>query len=172
MMSSKRETETRGRGDAAGRRRRRGSLIFVIYLSLVGFACRGGAGETSVNQAEPPPAPSTPEKKVDDFQDNLDSVQRAGFDFIYGFRRPDGGVFTSEDKKYLKDNSPPETNQWRLTEDEKGVVAGSNYKFFPQNLEALRKRFVVEDYSKPSDESAAENSNGESVNRNSNGVKK
>lgn len=145
-------------------------LMLAVSLTLFGFmACRGGEKPT-VNTAAPA---ATPEKKVDDFQDNLNSVQRAGFKFIYAFRRADGGIFNGEDKKYLKDNSPPETNQWRLTEDEKAVIAGSNYKFFPNNLEALRKRFAVEDYSKPElvEENVNTNLAGENATANSNGVK-
>jgi hypothetical protein len=142
-------------------------LSFAMFLSLINLSC-GGGEETTVETTKATP---TPKKKVDDAQDNLSSVQRAGFAFIYVFRRADGEVLTGDDKKYLKENSPAETNQWRLTGDGKTVVAGSNYKFMPEHLDALRTRFVVEDYSKPADENVNKSATGESNNKNSNSVK-
>jgi hypothetical protein len=136
--------------------------IFAISLSCLGFACQS-AERTVVNVAAPTPSP---EKSADDFQERLTSVQTADFDFIFAFRRPDGGVFTSEDKKFLKDNAPRDTNRWDLSADGKTVIAGSNYKFPPERLEALKKRFNVEDYSKTIDQSS-NNQNSNSVNSNS-----
>ena len=104
-------------------------------------------------------------------QENVNSMQRAGFTFIFAFRRPDDDVFTSDDKKYLKANSPADTNQWRLTEDGKAVIAGSHYKFFPKHLESLRKRFTVEDYSAPVEENSSKDSADENTGGNSSSVK-
>lgn len=140
------------------------ALSFVVFLSLPGFACRGNE-ETKVNVNK---TASKPERKVDDFQEILKSYRTAGFKFIFAFRRFDGDVFSGEDKKFLKDNSPTETNRWNLTEDGKIAVAGSNYKFPPVNLEALKLRFTVEDYSTQSGDSGDKNTNG---NQNSNSVK-
>lgn len=142
-------------------------LSLVMFLSLINLSCRSD-GEAPVETAKATP---TPEKKVDDVQDNLSLVQRAGFAFIYVFRRADGEALTGDDKKYLKENSPADTNQWRLTEDGKTVIAGSNYKFMPEHLDALRARFVVEDYSKPLNENVNKSPTGESNNKNSNSVK-
>lgn len=82
-----------------------------------------------------------------------------GFDFAYVFTRKDGGVFTGEDKAFLKNNSPSETNQWRLTKDEKTVIAATNYRFPPESLEILQTRFNVEDRSRKSEENSNANSN-------------
>ena len=110
--------------------------------------------QTVLNDRQPTPEPtaeSTPIIPVDDFAERLKSVQTGGFDFVYVFRRKDGEVFNSEDKKYLKENLPPDTNQKQLTSDEKALIIGSNYIFPPENLDALKKRFKMEDYS-PKDE--------------------
>ena len=143
------------------RRRSIGKLFssVVIFLSLLGFACQGGEEK----QIEINAKASTPEKKIDDFQEILKSFQTANFNFIFAFRRPDGEALSSDDKKFLKEYSPVETNRWNLTDDGKIAVAGSNYKFPPESLEILRLRFTVEDYSKPGGDGKVS-----SVNQNSN----
>ncbi|MGI8470360.1 MAG: hypothetical protein ACR2N3_18120 [Pyrinomonadaceae bacterium] len=119
-------------------------LSLAIFLVSSGFGC-SRVEENAVNNASPTPAAA--EKKTDDFPESLASVQTGNFDFVYVFRRPDGASLTGDDKKFLKGNSPPYTNQWVLTNDGKTAIAGSNYKFMPENLEALKKRFTIEDHS-------------------------
>jgi hypothetical protein len=106
------------------------------------------------------PAPSMMENRtvtplpVKESEEKLTSLEREirdadSFSVILVFKRKDGGVFTGEDKKYLSANKPANINRAILTDDEKAVVIGSNFLFPPEKLEALRKRFVVEDHSKP-----------------------
>jgi hypothetical protein len=132
-------------------------LAFTIFISgAMLTACQSSENSGAVN------ATPTPEVKRDYFQDALGSVQAGGFDFILAFRKIDGEPFSSDDKKYLKDNAPRDTNRWNLTEDGKTAIAGSNYKFTPANLEALKKRFTIEDFSPPKEE----NSGGDEQNSN------
>jgi hypothetical protein len=141
------------------------SLSAVIVASAVG--CRSG-GEVAANGNL---KAATPEQKVDEFQEILRSFDTAGFKFVFTFRRPDGEPLSSEDKSFLKEYSPTETNRWNLTEDGKTAVAGSNYRFPPESLNILRFRFTVEDYSKPGEDSGNKNSNidqNSNVNKNSN----
>lgn len=107
------------------------------------------------------PAPSMMEKsatplpivesteKLTSLQREIRDMETANFSVIFVFKRKDGGIFDKEDKKYLSANKPVDANRFISTDDEKAFVAGSNYKFPTGNLDALRKRFVVEDYSKP-----------------------
>lgn len=118
-------------------------LVLLVFSITNSFACRN-VEENTANTASPSP---TAEKKTDDFEGSLASVRTGNFDFVFAFRRPDGDVFSSDDKKFLKANAPSDTNQWVLTGDGKCVIAGSNYKFMPEHLAALKKRFAVEDYS-------------------------
>ena len=134
-------------------------IPFLIFL-LVALGCQ--PSQTVLNDRQPTPEPSvasTPEIPVDDFQERLKSVQTGGFDLVYVFRRKDGNVFDAEDKQYLRENLPPDTNQKQLTSDNRALIIGSNYIFPLVNLDALKKRFKIEDYS-PKDESNKEsNSN-------------
>lgn len=136
-------------------------LFLAFALSSFSFACE--SAEKVEIKATPAP---TPEKKRDEFQDAFKSVEVGGFDYIFVFRRPDNEPLTSEDKTYLKANSPADTNRWNLTEEGKIAIAGSNYRFTSKNLAALRKRFVVENRSKVQDEETDENINVSNVNSN------
>ena len=131
-------------------------INFILLLGVFSFACQTTA-EKPV--ADLPQAAAATEKTPDDFDEGLSFVQAASFDFTFVFRRADGGILTAEDKKFLKDNSPRDTNQWILTADGKTVIAGSNYKFTPENLKTLSRRFKVENLSRMIDENPADNSN-------------
>lgn len=124
---------------------------FLILIALLAAGC-GGAAETPAPNAPAPSASSngsavSTEKTVDDFEKRLDGVRTANFSFILVFRRPDGAPLPGEDKRFLKENSPSDVNQWVLTADGKTVIAGTNYKFPPESLEKLKTRFTVEDLS-------------------------
>lgn len=100
------------------------------------------------------------------FARDLETMRTANFDFIYVFRRKDGALLDADDKKYVKLNSPIETNRFILSDEDKAVIAGSKYKFAEQNLMALRDRFNIEDFSKP--QSAAPPNAGNNANSSAN----
>lgn len=124
-------------------------LLFISLAWLV--SCQPSQRILEDSKRNTPPAPeekdSANQTPQDDFDSRLKSVQSGNFEFVYSFRRKDGEVFISEDKRYLKENSPRDTNQWVLTTDEKAVIAGSNYPFTPENLDALKKRFEITNHS-------------------------
>jgi hypothetical protein len=126
-------------------------LIFLIFTN---FACVNKSllkGNKNVAAVQ--------ESNVSDFERDLQSMKTANFDFIFAFRRADGGAFDSEDKKYLRANTPPGTNRFVSTDEGRAFIAGSLYAFSPENLIALRNRFLVEDYSKPEAERQNTNQN-------------
>lgn len=138
-------------------------IPFCLFL-LIALGCQ--PSQTVLNDRQPTPEPSaasTPEIPVDDFAERLKSVQTGNFDFVYALRRKDGEVFTAEDKQYLRENLPPDTNQKQLTSDNKALIIGSNYLFPLVNLDALQKRFKIEDYS-PKEETP-KNEQNTNVNR-------
>lgn len=104
----------------------------------------------------PPATPmETVEPKKTSFEQDLRDMQAANFDYILVFRRRDGGTFDKDDRKYLRENTPPETNRFILSDDDKAYIAGSGFGFAPEQMEALRNRFIVEDYTKPEIREAA-----------------
>ncbi|HEX8368144.1 MAG TPA: hypothetical protein VF604_06355 [Pyrinomonadaceae bacterium] len=131
--------------------------VFGFYLLGCLFVSSCQTAVTPVGNLQPPtPTPEIKETK-DDFSEKLEYVQKGAFAFIYVFRRKDGAALDSDDRKYLRANSPMETNQWVLTDDAKVAIAGSNYQFLPESLDALKKRFNLEDLSKPPETKPSEN---------------
>jgi hypothetical protein len=134
-------------------------LAGCLFLSV---ACQSAVTPVGNLRAQTPtPTPEIKETR-DDFSEKLEYVQKGAFAFIYIFRRRDGAALDAEDRKYLRANSPVETNQWVLPDDGRAAIAGSNYQFPPEMLDALKKRFDVEDLSRPgaaTDEEEAANSN-------------
>lgn len=117
-------------------------LIFgLVILALVNVACESPSLKKKDRVAP------VAENKQTAFEQDLQTMKTADFEYIFVFRRKDDGVFDSEDRKYLRANSPPATNRFISTDDDKAFIAGSKYKFPPENLETLRQRFNVEDFS-------------------------
>jgi hypothetical protein len=122
------------------------NLIKISLLSAAFFLFGCGPNRHfAVNEQRAAPAP---EKTPETAEQKLGTVQQQGFEFVYVFRRKDGAPLDAEDRKFLRENAPPQTNQWIVTDDGATAIAGSNYRFPPENLDALRKRFNVEDKSK------------------------
>ncbi|MEA2176026.1 MAG: hypothetical protein QOD00_3618 [Blastocatellia bacterium] len=117
-------------------------LLLMLAASLFCGCARTAKEEpdTAQGATTPRPSPKTP------FEQDVQYVRDGQFAYIFVFSRKDGGVFDKDDVDYLKANSPSQTNQWIKTEEGRRVIAGTNFEFTPENLDALRKRFNVEDY--------------------------
>lgn len=117
-------------------------LTATLILSAASFACNYNSFENKNTGA---PAANV-ENNASAFESDLQSIKTANLKYIFVFRRTDGGAFDGEDKKYLRANLPT-TNRVIMTDEGKAFIVGSNYVFPPENLEVLRLRFSVEDYS-------------------------
>ncbi len=122
------------------------------------FACESPS--LKANQSKPATTEAQ-KNNLSSFENDLQSMRNADFDFIYVFRRKDGGILDGEDKKYLKAYSPPATNRFVLTDENKVAIAGSSYKFEPENLDNLQKRFAIENFSKPENQETSANQNSD-----------
>ncbi len=116
------------------------TLTAAIMLGA-NFACNYNSFEKPNVNAAP-----TVENKQTAFESDLQTLRTADLKYIFVVRRTDGGVFDSEDKKYLRTNLPT-TNRVIMSDEGKAYLIGSNYKFPPENLEVLRLRFNIEDFS-------------------------
>lgn len=124
-----------GGSSAAGLLRAR-ATVFVLAACLALAAC-GRGGQRQQKSAAPPKS---------DFELNLETVRRGSYVKIYVIRRADGQPLATEDKQYLRQNTPMETGMWVVTEDNRAAIAGAGFEFEPKHFEALSKRFTVEDY--------------------------
>jgi hypothetical protein len=127
------------------------ALILVLAASLL-QACGGSSqnnqatatNTASANTSVPASSPTTPQTQ---FERDLQYVRNGQFTYILIFSRKDGGKFDQDDITYLKANAPKETNQWVSTDEGRRIIAGTNFEFTVENLDALQKRFKIEDYS-------------------------
>jgi hypothetical protein len=113
------------------------------FRRCLNFAC---TPVRLISQNVAAPTSSNAEDKQASFQSELEKMRTANLQYIFVFRRKDGGAFDGEDKKYLRANLPF-NNRVVLADEDKAVIVGSNYKFPPENLNGLQARFNVEDYS-------------------------
>jgi hypothetical protein len=118
------------------------SKIAMVLLSAICLSCANGSMQSNITSP-------TPEVKLTAVERDIKAMKTANFEYIFVIRRKDEGVFNAEDKAYVKANSPADTNRFVLSDDDKAVVAGSSYKFEPENIAKLRERFRVDDHSVP-----------------------
>ena len=122
--------------------------IRPIGLTLVLlFAACGGNGPATPNTNTTAQAPAAPSPSpLSDFEEALRFVRNGQYTYIYVISRKDGKPFTSEDSDFLKTNAPQFVDK-AATKDKTKVVAGTNFNLEEGNMELLKKRFVIEDYS-------------------------
>lgn len=132
---------------------------FPLFTFFLFTACQPNAAilNSKPEASAPVSANSTP--AINSLESDIETMRNGDFDFIYVLKRKDGAVLTEDDKKYVKANSPAETNRFFLSDEGKAVVAGSKYMFSPAHLKALTDRFVMENFSKPLAEVESENAN-------------
>ncbi|MGI9055874.1 MAG: hypothetical protein ACR2F2_08755 [Pyrinomonadaceae bacterium] len=131
----------------------------IVSISvLFNFACQPNQEILNSKRKTPEASANSVKRPQDTFEAALRGVQNSGFDYIFVIRRKDNEKINAEDGRYIKRASPPETNQFILTDEERVVIAGSNYPFPEESLEILRKVFDVEDLSPKK----AENNNADS----------
>lgn len=97
------------------------------------------ANEPDAAQSAPAPSPKT------GFEADLDYVRKGQYTYIWVFARKDGNALDKNDGAYLRTNAP-QVVDWVTTDQGKRVIAGTNFDLEKGNLELLKKRFVVEDY--------------------------
>ena len=123
-------------------------LILFLLIGLLAGACAQTAPSNSTNSdsaattaaATPSPSP------LSDFEEALKFVRNGQYTYVYVFSRKDGKPITPEDNDFLRANAPQLVDK-AATKDRTKVVAGTNFNLEEGNLELLKKRFVVEDYS-------------------------
>ena len=111
-------------------------LSLPALALLLGAGCDRRGAQTTTN-ARPPKS---------DFERSIATVRRGQYFKIYVIRRKDGEPLQPDDKTYLRASTPMETGMWIVTDDNRTAIAGAGFEFEPKHLDALSKRFTVEDY--------------------------
>lgn len=138
------------------------TLFLTVFVVSI-FGCQPNSSILNSQKSGDKPTTTSNNENVerpqDEFEFALKRMQKSGFTQIFVMRRSDGGTIDKEDGKYIKQNSPPGTNQFVLTDKDRAVIAGSNFPFTPENLEMLREKFSVEDFSPKENTETNTNSN-------------
>jgi hypothetical protein len=119
-------------------------LLFAIFL----VDCGRSATETANQAAAPSPAspePTVQSSPLTGFEKDLQFIRNGQFTYVYVFSRKDGKQLDKDDSAFLRTNAP-QVVDWVQTGEGKKVIAGTNFNLEEGNFAALKKRFVVEDY--------------------------
>lgn len=128
----------------------------LVLLSLLLAGC---SANPTIMSSGKEPTPSNAVRPIDVFESDLESMRTANFDFIFVIRRKDGEKLDAEDKKFIRNHSPAVANRIILSDDDKALIAGSNFPFPPDKLKPLQDRFDFQDFSKPVNAAPPKNEN-------------
>jgi len=122
------------------------SSSILITLTLIGAislgSCSGritNSGGSSNAGSSPAPSPKS------GFEADLDYVRKGQYTYVWVFSRKDGKPLDKDDGAFLRTNAP-QVVDWVTSDEGKKVIAGTNFDLAKGNLELLKKRFNVEDY--------------------------
>ena len=120
-------------------------VLLVISVLLLG-ACGGSPPPTTSNSSPTPAAsPTAIPSPLTGFEKDLQYIRNGGHTYIWVFSRKDGKPLDKDDSAFLRTNAP-QVVDWVTTDEGRKVIAGTNFNLEEGNLEALKKRFVAEDY--------------------------
>ena len=122
------------------------NLTLIIACALLIASCNKRPENT--NTPEPTPTQPVPAASpLTGFQRDLQFIRNGQYTYVWVFSRKDGKPLDKEDAAFLRQNAP-QVVDWVTTEDGKKVIGGTNFNLEEGGMAQLRKRFVVEDYSK------------------------
>ena len=120
--------------------------LLLLAVALLFVRCGGSAPSKSTNTATAEtPASSPAPSPLTGFAKDLQYVKNGQYSYIWIFSRKDGKPLDKADGTFLRTNAP-QVVDWVTTDEGRKVIAGTNFNLEEGNMEALRKRFVVEDY--------------------------
>ena len=120
-----------------------------LLIALFFGACGGSAPSPSKGSSPAAPTPTAPApapSPLTGFEKDLQYIRNGQYTYVWVFSRKDGKPLDSTDSAFLRTNAP-QVVDWVTTEGGKKVIAGTNFNLEEGNLEALKKRYVAEDYS-------------------------
>ncbi len=120
------------------------AIVFLI-AGLVLTSCNNSNSNSVSSSSSPPEQPSPVSTPKTGFEADLDYVRKGQYTYVWVFARKDGKPLDKNDGAFLRTNAP-QVVDWVTTDEGKRVIAGTNFDLAKGNLELLKKRFVVEDY--------------------------
>ena len=122
-----------------------GAIALAIIIGLPISGCKH-ANSSSGEETPDLPAYRPEATPATQFERDLKYVRDAHFAHVWIFSRKDGKELSKEDSEVLRANAPKVVD-WVTTDQNRKVIADSNFEIDPPQLAALQKRFKIEDYS-------------------------
>jgi len=121
--------------------------VLIILLSMLLVRCGGGGSPSpTTNSAAPQSSSSPAPSPLTGFEKDLQYIRNGQYTYIWVFSRKDKKPLDKEDSAFLRTNAP-QVVDWVTTDEGRKVIGGTNFNLEEGNLDALKKRFVAEDYS-------------------------
>lgn len=121
-------------------------FLVVLCIGLIAAVACQKAETPEATVAEPAASPKPQASPLVGFARDLQYIKNGQYAYIYVFSRRDGKNLEPSDSAFLRTNAPQMVD-WAITEEGKKVIGGTNFNLEEGNLDLLKKRFVVEDYS-------------------------
>ena len=118
-------------------------LIAILFVSLMSAACSSPESSQPGESAAGQPFPTASPKS--DFERALQFIRNGQYSYVWVISRPDGNPLDVDDANFLRQTAP-QVVDWVRTDDGKRAIGGTNFDLEQGGMPALRKRFVVEDY--------------------------
>jgi hypothetical protein len=122
------------------------TTLALLIVGITPSSCNNTNTNTAtpsgpdVASSSPAPTPKT------GFEADLEYVRKGQYTYVWVFSRKDGKPLDKNDGDYLRTKAP-QVVDWVTTDPSKRYVfAGTNFDLARGNLELLKKRFNVEDY--------------------------
>lgn len=119
--------------------------VALILAGAIAIASCAGGNTNSASTGSPSTQSSPSQPARTGFEADLDYVRKGQFTYVWVISRRDGKPIDKDDATFLRSNAP-QVVDWVTTEEGRKVIAGTNFDLAKGNLDLLKKRFVVEDY--------------------------
>jgi len=138
--------------------------LFLLIVAVIFFVPACQPNQRIINSSaekdkELAPAERPSLAELTGIDADVAAMRTADFNFIYVFRRKDGGVLNSDDRSFMNANTPYEINRKKLVDGGRALIVGSNFRFPAENFKVMKERFSFEDFSKPESEIMSANAN-------------
>jgi len=120
-------------------------LLRVVFLIVVLNAAGCQKTETEQTNSAQPTSSKPAASPLTGFDADLQFIKNGNYTYIYVFSRKDGKPLQSEDSQFLRTNAP-QVVDWAAQNGTK-AVGGTNFNLEEGNMDALKKRFLVENLS-------------------------
>ena len=114
-------------------------LAATFSTSCTGVKTNSGGPVSAGGQGSPAPSPKS------GFEADLDYVRKGQYTYVWVFSRKDGKTIDKDDAAFLRTNAP-QVVDWVTTDEGRKVIAGTNFDLAQGNLDVIKKRLNVEDY--------------------------